>query len=57
MIYVTDINEVFRLLDETCGEPIYKDIGLDGDGTRIAVPCYAIGGKEHVSEKALVEMK
>lgn len=51
MKYITDLEEIFRLLQETCGDPVYKDIGKDEDGNIVAVPCYQIGdGKEKKRE-------
>ncbi len=43
MKFVTDLDEVFRILNECCGEPVYKAIGKDEDGNIIAVPCYQLG--------------
>lgn len=48
---ITDLEEIFRLLQETCGDPVYIDIGEDENGDRIAVPCYAIGGNEKTREE------
>ena len=46
-----ELEEIFRLLQETCGDPVYKDIGKDEDGNIVAVPCYQIGdGKEKKRE-------
>ena len=43
MKFITDLDEVSRILNECCGEPVYKEIGKDGDGNIIAVPCYQVG--------------
>lgn len=51
MHYITDINEVFRLLSKSGCKQIYKDIGVNGDGVRIAVPLFSIGESEPISEK------
>lgn len=46
MQYVTDLNEIFKILSECCGKPVYTDIGADENGNRICVPMFAIGGDE-----------
>lgn len=43
MKYITDLDEIFRILNECCGEPVYKEIGRDNNGDVIAVPCYQLG--------------
>ncbi len=51
MQYITDLNEIFRILNECCGEPVYKSVGKDENGCEIAVPCYAVGEKEAIKPK------
>lgn len=57
MKYVTDLNEIFRILSECCGEPVYTDIGADENGNRICVPMYTVGegsvSEAHTAEKAV----
>lgn len=43
MQYITDIEETFRILGRTLGEPVYKSIGKDEDGNEIAIPVFMIG--------------
>lgn len=52
---ITDINEVFRLLSKLGCKSIYKDIGVDDDGVRIAVPLFSIGDSEPISEKGGID--
>lgn len=52
--YVTDLNEVFKILNECCGEPIYTGVGTDEKGCEIALPCYA-ACKEEKPESEIVK--
>lgn len=42
MIYITDLQQIFKELAECCGEPIYQSIGVDEDGNEVAVPVFQI---------------
>lgn len=46
MKYVTDLNEIFRILSQCCGDPKYTTIGTDENGNQVAVPMFTIGGDE-----------
>lgn len=54
MEYVTDLNEIFRLLSKCNGEPVYTTIGTDEEGNDVAVPMFTIGA---VDEKYRKERK
>ena len=46
MKYVTDLNEIFRLLRQSCGDPVYQDIGKDEEGYNVAVPVFTISDQQ-----------
>lgn len=43
MQFVTDINEIFKLLSQSCGETVYKTVGTDEEGNDVAVPVFTLG--------------
>lgn len=43
---ITDIKEIFKILDQTCGAPVYKSVAKDENGCDVAVPVYMIGEKK-----------
>ena len=50
MKYVTDLNEIFRILSQCCGEPKYTTIGTDENGNLVTVPMFTVGGDEELVE-------
>lgn len=46
MEYITDINEVMKILSASCKGPVYKSIGTDENGDEIAVPVFAINAEK-----------
>lgn len=43
MNHITDNNEIFKLLSQSCGEPVYKTIGIDREGVDVVVPVFSLG--------------
>ncbi len=51
MEYITDLDEIFRLLSKCCGEPVYKTIAIDEEGNEVAVPMFSIGAADEKYRK------